>query len=100
MADQVKYLLGEAELPTHWYNIVADLPERPPRPRHPGTHRPMSAEDMGSLTAQELLRQDGSAERFIEIPDAVRQVYRQWRPSPLYPARTLERALQTPAPIH
>jgi tryptophan synthase beta chain len=100
MHDRVKYVLDESQIPTHWYNIVADLPERPPRPRHPRTHQPMSAAEMSSLSADELLRQDGSAEKYIEIPDDVRQVYRQWRPSPLYRARSLERALGTPARIY
>src|SRR5215207_1855197 len=100
MDDRVKYVLDESQIPTHWYNIVADLPERPPRPRHPKTHEPMTAEQMGSLSARELLRQDGSAERHIEIPDEVRRVYGLWRPSPLYRARRLERALGTPARIY
>jgi tryptophan synthase beta chain len=100
MDDRVKYVLDESQIPTHWYNVVADLPERPPRPRHPRTHEPMTAEQMGSLSARELLRQDGSIERHIEIPDDVRRVYRLWRPSPLYRARRLERALGTPARIY
>ena len=100
MTDQIKYVLDESEIPTHWYNIVADLPARPPRPLHPRTHQPMSAEDMGSLTAQALLQQDMAIERWIEIPDEVRQVYRQWRPSPLFRARRLERELGTPARIY
>jgi tryptophan synthase beta chain len=98
--DRVKFLLDESEIPTHWYNIVADLPERPPRPRHPHTHEPMTAQEMGSLSATALLRQDGATERWIEIPDEVRQVYRQWRPSPLFRARRLEAALGTPARIY
>jgi tryptophan synthase beta chain len=100
MADRVKYVLDESDLPTHWYNIVADLPERPPRPLHPRTHRPMSAQEMGSLSAQELLRQDGSIDRYIGIPDEVLEVYRLYRPSPLFRARRLERALGTPARIY
>jgi tryptophan synthase beta chain len=100
MADRVKYLLDESDLPTRWYNIVADLPERPPRPLHPQTHQPMSAEEMGSLSAQELLRQDGGTEPFVDIPDEVLEVYRLYRPSPLYRARRLERALGTPARIY
>ncbi len=100
MDDRVKYVLDESQIPTHWYNVVADLPERPPRPRHPRTHEPMTAEQMGSLSARELLRQDGSIERHIEIPDDVRRAYRLWRPSPLYRARRLERALGTPARIY
>ncbi|MEU4392666.1 TrpB-like pyridoxal phosphate-dependent enzyme [Kribbella sp. NPDC023855] len=100
MSGQIKYLLDEKDIPTHWYNLVADLPERPPRPLHPRTHEPMSAAEMGSLSAAALLRQDGSTERFIGIPDEVRDVYRMFRPSPLYRARNLERDLQTPARIY
>src|SRR5439155_13397396 len=100
MDETVKYVLDESQIPARWYNIVADLPERPPRPRHPRTHAPMSAAEMGSLSAQELLRQDGSTERHVDIPDDVRQVYRRWRPSPLFRARALEKALGTPARIY
>ncbi|WP_433003882.1 TrpB-like pyridoxal phosphate-dependent enzyme [Kribbella sp. CA-294648] len=100
MSGQIKYLLDEKDIPTHWYNLVADLPERPPRPLHPRTHEPMSAAEMGSLSAAALLRQDGSTERFIAIPDEVRDVYRMFRPSPLYRARNLERDLGTPARIY
>ncbi|MFI7067120.1 TrpB-like pyridoxal phosphate-dependent enzyme [Kribbella sp. NPDC050124] len=100
MSGQIKYLLDERDIPTHWYNIVADLPERPPRPLNPRTHQPMSAAEMTSLSATELLRQDGSTERFIAIPDQVRDVYRRFRPSPLYRARNLERELGTPARIY
>jgi tryptophan synthase beta chain len=96
----VKYVLDESQIPTHWYNVVADLPERPPRPRHPRTHQPMTAGEMQALSAPELLRQDGSTQRWIDIPDAVRSVYRQWRPSPLHRARRLEAALGTPARIY
>jgi tryptophan synthase beta chain len=100
MDDRVKYVLDESEIPTHWYNIIADLPERPPRPRHPKTHKPLDASEMTSLSAPELLRQDGATQRWIEIPDDVRRVYRLWRPSPLYRARGLEKALGTPARIY
>jgi tryptophan synthase beta chain len=100
MSNQVKYLLDESELPTHWYNIVADLPERPPRPLHPSTHQPMTAAQMANLTAMGLLKQDGSVERYLEIPERVRDVYRRWRPSPLFRARGLERELRTPARIY
>nr|WP_042187104.1 TrpB-like pyridoxal phosphate-dependent enzyme [Kibdelosporangium sp. MJ126-NF4]CEL17809.1 Tryptophan synthase beta chain like [Kibdelosporangium sp. MJ126-NF4]CTQ90967.1 Tryptophan synthase beta chain like (EC 4.2.1.20) [Kibdelosporangium sp. MJ126-NF4] len=98
--DRTKIILDEAELPTKWYNIVADLPNRPPRPLHPRTHEPMSAAGMSALTATELLKQDGSTERWIEIPDDVLRVYRQWRPSPLYRAHAFERMLGTPARIY
>lgn len=100
MTERVKFVLDESEIPTAWYNITADLETPPPRPLHPRTHEPMSAAEMGSLTAQELLRQDATTERWVEIPDDVRRVYRQWRPSPLYRARRLERQLGTPARIY
>jgi tryptophan synthase beta chain len=100
MTEQIKFVLSETEIPTHWYNILADLTERPPHALHPQTHEPMSAEDMGTVTAGALLRQDTATERWIEIPDEVRRVYRQWRPSPLYRARRLERELGTPARIY
>jgi tryptophan synthase beta chain len=100
MADRVKYVLDESDLPTRWYNIVADLPERPPRPRHPRTHQPMTAAEMGSLSAQALLRQDGTTEPYVDIPEEVLEVYRLYRPSPLHRARRLERALGTPARIY
>lgn len=100
MTDRTQYLLGEGDIPTRWYNIVADLPARPPRPLHPHTHEPMTAAEMGSLSAQELLKQDGSVVPYVEIPDDVRRVYRLWRPTPLRRARNLERALGTPARIY
>lgn len=100
MSELTQFPLDEAAIPERWYNIVADLPERPPRPLHPRTHQPMTASEMGSLSAQELLRQDGSTERYIEIPDQVRNAYRLWRPTPLRRARNLERALGTPARIY
>lgn len=98
--DAVKYLLGETELPQRWYNLAVDLPERSPRPLHPRTHRPLTLEEMTSLTAPDLLRQDASTEQYIDIPDEVLRVYRLWRPTPLYRARSLERSLGTPARIY
>ena len=100
MTGRTQYLLDESQVPAHWYNIVADLPARPPRPLHPRTHQPMTADEMGSLSARELLRQDGSIERYIDIPDDIRRVYALWRPSPLRRAVNLERALGTPARIY
>jgi tryptophan synthase beta chain len=99
MSDTVKYLLEEDRLPRDWYNIVADLP-RPPEPvLHPGTLQPVGPQDLEPLFPTVLIQQEVSAERSIEIPEPVRDVYRQWRPSPLYRARRLERALDTPAKI-
>src|SRR5262252_1423153 len=100
MSDTVKYLLDEARIPRDWYNIVADLP-RPPEPvLHPGTLRPVEPQDLEPLFPDVLIQQEVSAERSIAIPEPVREVYRQWRPSPLYRARRLERALDTPAKIY
>jgi len=100
MSDMVKYLLDEGRIPKDWYNIVADLP-RPPEPvLHPGTLKPVGPHDLEALFPEALIRQEASAERLIEIPEPVREFYRQWRPSPLYRARRLERALDTPAKIY
>ncbi len=98
--DRIKYTLDEADLPTHWYNIQADLPEPPPPPIHPGTRQPLGPDDLAPLFPMALIQQEMSQEREIEIPGPVRDVWRQWRPSPLYRARKLERALDTPARIY
>ena len=100
MTDTVKYVLDETRIPKAWYNLVADLP-RPPEPvLHPGTRQPIGPRDLEPLFPMALIQQEVSAERYIEIPGPVRDVYRQWRPSPLYRARRLERALDTPARIY
>ena len=96
----VKYTLSEDAIPTHWYNVSADLPQRPPRPLDPRTLRPVSPQAMTSLTPMALLKQDGATQREIEIPEPVRDVYRRYRPSPLYRARALEADLGTPARIY
>jgi tryptophan synthase beta chain len=100
MSDTVKYVLDESHLPTHWYNLAADLPVLPPPPLHPGTHQPIGPGDLAPLFPMALIAQEVSTEREIEIPDPVRAVYRLWRPTPLFRARRLERALQTPARIY
>lgn len=103
MADaraRTKILLDESELPTHWYNLVPDLPEPPPPPLHPGTREPVGPDDLAPLFPADLIAQEVTAERFVEIPEEVRDVYRLWRPSPLYRAHRLERALGTPARIY
>jgi len=100
MSDQVKYLLDEIQIPRDWYNIVADLP-RPPDPvLHPGTLKPVGPQDLEPLFPMALIQQEVATERTIEIPEPVRDVYRQWRPSPLYRARRWEQALDTPAKIY
>src|SRR5262250_1535618 len=100
MPDTVKYLLEEDRLPKDWYNIVADLPRLPEPVLHPGTLKPVGPQDLEPLFPMALIQQEVSTERTIEIPEPVREVYRQWRPSPLYRARRLERALDTPARIY
>jgi len=95
-----KAVLGEAELPTHWYNLAADLPVPMPPYLHPGTGEPLVGEDMAPLFPAALIEQEMTGERFVPIPEPVREVYRLWRPSPLYRAHRLERALGTPARIY
>ncbi|MFB6354557.1 MAG: TrpB-like pyridoxal phosphate-dependent enzyme [Halobacteriales archaeon] len=96
---RVKYTLEESELPTQWYNVLADLPGEPAPPLDPETHEPMAPEDLAALFPRACIEQEVSTERWIDIPDPVRDVYRQWRPTPLYRARSLEAALDTPAKI-
>jgi tryptophan synthase beta chain len=98
--DTVKFVLDETRIPKSWYNIAADLPKPVPPPLHPGTHKPLGPDDLAPLFPMSLILQEVSTEREIEIPGPVRDVYRQWRPSPLYRARRLEKALGTPARIY
>jgi len=100
MTDSVKYVLDERDLPRHWYNIVADLPVPPPPVLHPGTHQPVTPDDLAPIFPMAVIEQEVSREREIEIPGPVRDIYRQWRPSPLYRARRLEKMLDTPARIY
>jgi tryptophan synthase beta chain len=99
-ATQRRYLLPESELPTHYYNIAADLPEPAPPPLHPGTREPIGPEALAPLFPMELIKQEVSAERLIPIPEPVRDAYRAYRPSPLIRALGLERSLNTPARIY
>jgi tryptophan synthase beta chain len=98
--DTVKFLLSEDQMPTTWYNIAADLPSPPPPVLHPVTGRPVGPADLAPLFPMALIQQEVSTEPVIEIPEEVRNVYRQWRPAPLYRARRLEKALDTPAKIY
>ena len=100
MADSVKFVLDENEIPKSWYNIVSDLPEPPAPVIHPGTGQPVGPEDLAPLFTMAAIMQEVSAERQIDIPEPVRDIYRQWRPSPLYRAYRLEAALDTPARIY
>ncbi|MCC6214603.1 MAG: TrpB-like pyridoxal phosphate-dependent enzyme [Polyangiaceae bacterium] len=100
MTDTVKYLLDESRLPKTWYNLVPDLPAPPAPVLHPGTKQPVGPDDLAPLFPMALIQQEVSQDREIEIPGPVRDIYRQWRPSPLFRARRLERALGTPARIY
>lgn len=97
---QYKYLLDEGRMPTHWYNILADMDSPPPPYRHPATLEIMKPEDLEPVFPHALIEQEGSRERWIEIPDEVRDVLKMWRPSPLYRAYRWEKALDTPARIY
>jgi tryptophan synthase beta chain len=98
--NEIKYLLTENQMPTAWYNIQADLPVPLPPILNPGTRQPISPADLAPLFPMSLIEQEVSQERWIEIPDQVQSIYRQWRPTPLYRARRLEQALDTPAKIY
>ena len=100
MTDQIKFLLDENEIPKSWYNIVADLPDPPAPVLHPGTGQPIGPDDLAPLFTMAAIMQEVSTERTIDIPEPVRNIYRQWRPSPLHRARRLELALKTPARIY
>ncbi len=100
MPDTIKYLLGEENIPKTWYNLVPDLPVPPPPVLHPGTLKPVGPDDLAPLFPMSLIAQEVSTERDIDIPGPVRDVYRQWRPTPLFRARRLERELDTPARIY
>ncbi len=97
---QRKIMLSEAEIPRFYYNITADLPNKPLPPLHPGTRQPITPDQLEPLFPKELILQDVSSERFIEIPDEVRKIYASWRPTPLFRATGLEKLLDTPAKIY
>ena len=99
MDKRTKFILDEEEIPTHWYNIQADLPEPLPPGLHPGTGKPLCPDDLAPLFPMELIKQEVSTERWIEIPEEVRDIYRLWRPTTLFRAHRLEKALDTPAKI-
>ncbi len=100
MTEPTKYLLDENQLPKFWYNLMADLPAPLPPVLHPATHQPVGPDDLEPLFPLSLIQQEMAMEREIEIPAPVREIYRLWRPSPLYRARRLEQALATPARIY
>ncbi|MEL6720977.1 MAG: TrpB-like pyridoxal-phosphate dependent enzyme, partial [Bacteroidota bacterium] len=95
-----KITLNEQEIPENWYNIVADMPNKPLPPLHPGTREPIGPDALAPLFPMELIKQEVSADKWVEIPDEVRNIYSIWRPTPLYRAYGLEKALDTPAKIY
>src|SRR4051794_21193403 len=99
LGEQTKYLLGEQDIPRAWYNIQADLHAPAPPVIHPGTGQPIGPADLAPLFPMEIIKQEVSQERYIDIPEEILSVYRLWRPTPLYRAHRLERALDTPARI-
>src|SRR6266540_4724480 len=98
--NRTKFLLDEKDIPSKWYNIQADLKTPAPPVLHPGTKQPIGPPDLAPLFPMELIKQEVSRERWIAIPEEIREVYRLWRPSPLYRARRLEKMLGTPARIY
>jgi tryptophan synthase beta chain len=99
MAERTKFTLDESEIPMQWYNIQADLPEPLPPVLHPGTGQPIGPDDLAPLFPMELIKQEVSTERWIDIPEEVRDIYRLWRPTTLFRAHRLEKFLDTPAKI-
>lgn len=97
---KTKIILREKEIPTHWYNIQADMPNPILPPLHPGTKQPVGPEDLAPIFPMELIKQEVTQERLVEIPEEVRDIYKIWRPTPLFRAHRLEKFLDTPAKIY
>jgi len=100
MSTKISFALREKDIPTHWYNLLADFSEPLPPPLHPGTRQPIPPEALQAIFPDNLIQQEMSSERWVEIPGPVRDIYTLWRPSPLLRAVRLEKALQTPAHIY
>jgi len=100
MSDRTQFLLDESQIPRAWYNINADLPVPPQPVLHPGTLQPVTPDFLSVLMPMSLIQQEVSTERYIEIPEPVRDIYRLWRPTPMRRAVRLERLLDTPAHIY
>jgi tryptophan synthase beta chain len=100
MTDQYKYLLEERDVPERWYNIVADMPNKPLPPLNPATLQPIGPDALAPLFPMGLIMQEVSQDPWVEIPEEVREIYKLWRPTPLYRARRLEKLLDTPAKIY
>lgn len=99
MSERTRYILSEDEIPEAWYNIAADLPTPPAPVLHPGTKEPVGPADLAPLFPMAVIQQEVSTERYIPIPDPVRDIYRMWRPTPLHRARRLEQALELPSDV-
>jgi tryptophan synthase beta chain len=97
--ETTKFTLTEQEIPTSWYNILPDLPEPMPPVLHPATGKPVVPDDLAPIFPMELIMQEMSPERYIEIPEEIQNIYRLWRPTPLFRAHRLEKTLDTPAKI-
>ena len=100
MSEQIKFNLPEREIPEAWYNIVADMANKPLPPLHPGTLQPIGPEALAPLFPMELIKQEVTGDTWVPIPDEVRDIYKIWRPTPLFRARRLEKVLDTPAKIY
>jgi tryptophan synthase beta chain len=100
MSETARYMLDQSDLPTAWYNILADMPTPPTPVLHPGTKEPVTPDFLSALFPMPLIEQEMSSDRYVDIPDDVREIYKLWRPTPLHRARRLERALDTPAHIY
>ena len=100
MSTPTRFTLAQADIPKQWYNLLADFPEPLPPPLHPGTKQPIPPEALLAIFPENLVKQEMCPDRWVEIPDEVRDIYALWRPTPLYRARRLEAALQTPAHIY
>jgi len=100
MSQERKITLQESEIPTHWYNIMADMTNKPLPPLHPATKQPVGPEDLAPLFPMELIKQEVSTDKWIEIPEEVRKIYSLWRPTPMYRAYGLEKALGTKSKIY
>lgn len=100
MTKVSKFILDEKDMPKQWYNLVADMPNKPLPPLHPGTKQPVGPEDLAPLFPMELIKQEVSTDRYIDIPEEVREIYKIWRPTPLHRAYNLEKLLGTGTKIY
>ena len=100
MTEQTKFILTEDRIPTHWVNLLPDLPGEPLPPLNPGTMQPAGPDDLTPIFPMEIIGQEVSVDTEVEIPEPVREAYRLWRPTPLFRAHRLERELDTPAHIY